>query len=58
MLPDSCQEIADEKVHNKNYPHLVQDISGVKVCDQHNGKLMANASVFNAVVKPSIFYPV
>lgn len=31
MLLDSCQELADEKVHGKNYPEVREDISGLKV---------------------------
>ena len=31
MILDSCQEIADEKVHGKNYPDVMEDILGFKV---------------------------
>ena len=31
MILDSCQEIADEKVHGKNYPDVMEDILGFTV---------------------------
>ena len=31
MILDSCQEIADEKVHGKIYPDVMEDILGFKV---------------------------
>lgn len=30
ILLDSCQELADEKVHGKNYPEVKEDILGFK----------------------------